>query len=84
MSVRATRVAVATTATKIGYEGRGSLLVRNRGNNPVYLGGPDVQTTSGMQVDAGEAVPIDLASGDVLYGIVAAGTETVHVLQQGV
>lgn len=84
MSVRATRVPVATTATKLGYEGRGSVLVRNRGNNPIYLGGPDVQTTSGFQVDAGESATIDLVGGEVLYGIVASSTETAHVLQQGV
>jgi hypothetical protein len=52
------------------------------------VGGSNVTasgTTAGFQVDAGEAIPIDLFGGELPYGICASGqTSTAHVLESGV
>jgi hypothetical protein len=62
--------------------------MRNRGSNAVFVGGSDVTATgpiAGYQLDAGEAIPMDLFDGEVPYGISANGqTSTVHVLESGV
>jgi hypothetical protein len=89
MAARAARVTAATTATRLDITtvtqiGRYGLLVRNRGSVAVYLGGSDVTTATGYQLDPGEAQPVDLAGYDSgLYGIVASGTAVCHVLQVG-
>lgn len=86
MAFSGTRVSVGTSATAIATQGAlrgfGAAVVCNRGVNPVYLGGADVTTASGFQLDPGEAMPVDFGDGDALYGIVAAATESVHVLQR--
>jgi len=62
------------------------LMVRNRDASlSVFIGGPGLTATSGsFEVLPGEAVPVDLTSGDVLYGITASGTAVCHVIQTGV
>lgn len=40
-------------------------------------------TAAGYQLDAGEAVSMDLYQGGALYAITASGTQPVHVLQAG-
>lgn len=87
--VRGSRVTVTTTATQltgtVNTREKGAALVRNRGAVSVDLGGPDVVTGAGFQLDAGETVPIDVDSGngDLLYAVTASGTCVVHVLAAG-
>lgn len=57
------------------------LNVRNRGPATVFLGPKDVSTTSGYQLDAGEAAGFSLMVGEDLYGITASSTAEVHVLR---
>ncbi len=79
-------VSVGTTATEIYtfVNETESLYVYNAGSNPVYLGGPEVATTTGTPLAASTGLAIDALPGEVLYGRVAASTEEVRVLQQGV
>jgi hypothetical protein len=89
LAVRATRVNVgaaptALTGAETDYQSGSSGLIRHRGTNPVYLGGANVSTSTGFQLDSGEAVPLDLFSGEVVYGIVASGTERCDVLETSV
>lgn len=51
-----------------------SVVVRNRdAANPIYLGASGVTSAAGFQLDAGDAVSIDLGPGESLYGICGAG-----------
>lgn len=87
--MKGARVTVNTTATRLDVGrgtggGFGSVLVRNRGSVSVDLGGSDVTTGNGFELEAGEAVTLDLATSDGgLYGIAASGTVRCDVLQVG-
>ena len=89
MAVVGARVSVATTATRLdtstaGGMGSSSLLVKNKGANSIYLGGSGVTTATGYELGTGDSISVDLKASDAgLYGIVAAATETAHVLQIG-
>lgn len=77
------QTSVTTAATALA-SGVGRVAVQNRGVVPVYVGTTDAVTTAtGLQLDPGQALSADLAPPDALYGIVAAGTATVHVLVLG-
>ncbi len=86
----AQQVTVTTSATLLDINttalGR-ALLIRNRGTVAVYLGGPDVTTGTGFQLDAGEAVNLDADDGPGVatgtYGRTASSTARVDVLQVG-
>lgn len=94
MAVVPASVAVGTTATLLsgtdpGQAGTGSpdgmsILVRPAA--AVFLGGAGVTATAagGYEVAAGSELSFDLAPGDALYAIAAAGTVTVAVLRTGV
>lgn len=86
MTVVASRATVATTGggTEI-YTNEGAasvdVSVRNRGSVAVYVGPPNVTTSTGYQLDAGEAVGMTLQAGEELYGITGSSTAVVHVLK---
>ena len=88
MTVKATRVTVGTSPTKInskpadGLSGSGGQ-ARNRGAASVFVGGSDVTTTDGYEVEAGDVLSFDLDQGENIYGIVASGTCEMHVLEGG-
>jgi hypothetical protein len=87
MAVKGARVDVATSATALSQTDvlkTSAILVRNRGAAVVYLGGPDVTTSTGYQLDAGESISVEASVYAVgLFGVCAAGTVTCHVLQVG-
>lgn len=86
------RPSVGTAATLIGPDrqprGDGlpgcSVAVFNPGPTEVLLGNSAVTTSNGLSLPSGATFQADLADTDVLYGIVASGTQTVHVLETGV
>ena len=89
MSVKQGQVSVGTTATLLDQAMSGvdkvAMLVRNRGTGVVYLGGADVSSANGLQLDVGDAVTLEAETYSVgLYGRAASGTQAVHVLQVGV
>lgn len=47
----------------------------------MYVGASDVSTSTGIPVTAGQTFSIDTDPMEVLYGIVAAGTQDVRVLR---
>lgn len=90
MAIASARPSVATTVTllSIGTEadnkaGRTTLVYNPTGGASVILGGNNVTATTGLELPSGGSVAIDLAAGELLYGIVASGTQVVHVLQGG-
>ena len=89
MAARGSQVSVTTTATRLDLDPQTSNqpfagVFTNRGAVAVFLGGSGV-TTAGYQLDPGQSLPLDLdrAGANGLYGIVAAGTCRVDVLQVG-
>lgn len=97
MAVKSSLVTVGTAATVladhtslasagVGATGFARVIVSvPASGQTVYLGGPDVTAagaTQGLPVATGTvAPPIELAFGDILYGIVAATTQPTNVLR---
>jgi hypothetical protein len=95
MAINGTRVTVGTTATLLTPTGftnpissnqQGiSLLVQNPSSVTVFIGGSDVTTTGyGFALAVNQSIAVDLQSDELLYAVVASGTQTVNVLRQGV
>lgn len=87
MSVKATKPAVGTTASQIspvqGVISAGlSLVIKNTGAVPVYLGGPDVDTTAGFPLAVGESFTADANDDDILW-VIAGSATTISVLGTG-
>lgn len=86
MAVTSAQVSVGTTATALNTAGTSGqrLVVSNAGTNDVLLGPSGVTTVTGLALAATDGpIVIELAPGEVLFGIVATGTETVQVLRSG-
>jgi hypothetical protein len=86
--VNQSRVTVTTAATRldapVAYDiSPLSVLIRNRGTVASYLGGSDVTSNNGYQLDPGETISFDLIPGEALYAITASGTAVHHVIQTG-
>ena len=86
MAVAATRVTVATTGGGTAIysdDGGGSseINIRNRGAVAVYIGEANLTTSTGYQLDPGEALGIRVTAGEQVYGITASTTCVVHVLK---
>ena len=85
MTVTAGQTTIATTAggTLIATNGTSVASITIHvptGGQSVFLGASGVATTTGLEVEAGATVTLQLAPGDALYGIVAATTQAVsHV-----
>lgn len=85
MSLQPNRVTVTTTATRLDWVDTvlaKSVLFRNRGSVPIYVGGPGVTTSTGFQLDAGERMRFDLRA-DGVYAVTESGSAVVHCLQLG-
>lgn len=87
--IEGAQITVTTTATPLfsssNSRANGATAVTNRGATTVYLGGPTVTSAAGWQLDAGQTVSlnVDTGNGDLLYGITASGSSTIHVLRAG-
>ncbi len=91
MAVDSAQVSVGTTATALNAAETGGvagarLVVKlpSGATASVFLGGSTVATTDGFELTAGSQVTVELAGGELLYGIVASGTQSTHVLRSGV
>lgn len=82
------RITVTTTPVRIGGTDEVvslNVIFRNRGATPIYVGGPDVSTGWGYQVDPGEGLTMDmLATDNGIWALTASGSSTVHRLQRGI
>ncbi len=89
-------VSVTTTATLLNadandyaeYRGN-SILIKNPGATTVYVGGADVTAdttagTGGYPLATGGELSVTVGPGEAVFGRVAAGTQSVNVLRQGV
>lgn len=83
MAISASRVTATTSAAVLAGPDAGDwppVIIRNRGVVAVYLGGSDVTSATGWQLDAGESLAVDLAQGESVYGITASSTAVCHIL----
>lgn len=87
MPLKTNQISVTTSATRLGFgppfgpDTRCSVAARNRGSVEVFMGGSNVTTSNGVRVDPGETLTVELGPDEALFGIVASGTATCHVLQ---
>ena len=85
MTVTSTLHTLSTTAQLIatgrhsGANDKSGVLI-TEGSANIYIGGPAVDATDGVLVEAGTALALDLSTGDMLYAIATSGTPTVKVL----
>ena len=86
MSLNGSVVTVASTATVIATGKVGASWVylhAPTGGNTVYVGPSTVTTANGLELSKGAPIAFWLAETDVLYGIVATGTQPLMVMQSG-
>ena len=79
-----TKVTIATTATAVpttALVGRTTITVKNTGAATIYLGHAGVTTANGYPVASGAELALDLDEAVTLYGIVAADTVTLNILE---
>lgn len=91
MAVHAVRVNVGAAPTALNANDAGdmsigkSLVVRNRSATAVDIGGADVATGAGFQLDAGDVASVDLEIGEILFAVgPSAGPFRLDVLRLGV
>lgn len=78
------QVTITTSATAIpatALVGRTSILIKNTGANTIYLGSSTVTTANGYPLAANESISLELEDVVIMYGIVAANTETVNIIE---
>lgn len=63
-----------------------SVLIKNPAGSGVtaFVGGADVTAATGFPLEPGAVLTAELAAGEDLFAITAAGTVTLAVLRQGV
>lgn len=91
MAIYTSQTSVGTTATLIGplhstmadNQAGGSISIYNPGAVAVVLGNATVTTTNGFTLISGATFQADLQPGELIYGVVATGTQTVQVLETG-
>lgn len=89
MAVAGSQKAPTTTALLLAagapddLGGSTALLTNRHASLSTFLGAAGVTTGTGYELKAGESLSVDLARGESIYGIVSAGTGTIHVLEQG-
>jgi len=84
MAILHASVTVGTTPINLslGNENSNSKLVVHSGG-ALYIGGPDVTSSTGLHVANNETIQLELFRGEDVYGVVATGTIDVRVLQNG-
>jgi hypothetical protein len=77
------QVSITTTATSIAAARttRRAIMVINHGTTEVFLGASGVTTTTGIKLENVDGASISLPIVGALFGIVAAGTQTVSFIE---
>jgi hypothetical protein len=92
MAIFTTQVTVGTTAALIGpthYPDEDgwpgcSIMIYNPGPTAVLLGNASVTAATGFTLISGATFQADLHIGELVYGIVATGTQVVQSMETGV
>lgn len=85
VTVAATATLISSTVTRTGLAHTRTVRIQNPvGGQIVYLGGSNVSgTVYGYALAVGAEILLTLSGGDSIYGIVAATTQVVNVLDTG-
>jgi len=77
------QVTVTTSPTLLtgGNTGRFTIAVPTAGTASVFLGGANVATGTGYELEKGKQVTLESPNGDPVYGIVATATQRCDVLE---
>lgn len=76
--------AVALNATESGVSGTKLIVKNSHATDAVVLGDSTVTSSTGFSLAAGATATVELAHGEILYGIRGAAADvTVHVLRTG-
>ena len=84
VSVAQAAVSVTTTATALpatALVGRRTILLQNLDKDPIFIGGSGVTTSNGVRVAAGAFWEGEVGDDVGIFGICAAGTADVRVLE---
>jgi hypothetical protein len=80
----AVSVTTSPTALRVGAgdaTNRRSLLIQNRGTQPIFVGGATVSTLTGIEIEIGTSMNVPLGEAQTLYGVAASGTHDVRVME---
>ncbi|GAG55183.1 unnamed protein product [marine sediment metagenome] len=83
-AILTTSVIIGTTPTALpatALANRRFLDIQNVSGVTIYIGNIDVTVANGYPVANGTSYPIDLDAGVIMYGIEAAGSREVRVLE---
>lgn len=84
MAISSAVVTVTTAATALNVRSENAIrLTLINGAAVVILGGSAVTATTGPTLAINGALTVELAPGEVLFGIVAAGSTPIGVLRSG-
>jgi predicted S18 family serine protease len=61
--------------------GRDTVVIENTGTTPVYLGNAGVTVSNGLLLPGVVGASVAIETTDVVYGIVASGTQVVAVVE---
>lgn len=77
------QVTVGTSATLIAAAraGRKDIVIVTHGATDVYLGGPNVTTSTGSLLVGSKGTGFTITSEAAVYGVVSAGTQTVSYVE---
>lgn len=84
IAVVAAAVTVTTSATALpasAAANRRSIVIQNRGNNPIFVGPSGVTTASGIEIPKGGSYEAEAGPTVAFYGITATGTADIRVLE---
>lgn len=86
-TVVSSKVTVTTTATALAtvtfVEGRKFVEISHACAAAIFVGGSDVTTVNGRDINATQSLSMTLSGGETLYAIYASGTCSVTVLKSG-
>jgi hypothetical protein len=82
------RVEVGTSPTRLSSSAgkvgeKRAVYFKNKGAVSVDIGGDDVETDEGYELEAGEGVSLDVIGRDDPYAVAASGTVRVDVFESG-
>lgn len=61
--------------------GRRELIIQNVGDKPIYIGESGVTTSSGIKVDKGSTLVLEVGPSIAIYGITAAGSCDIRIAE---
>lgn len=89
MACKGQRISVGTEparltsrAAKVGE--KNAVYFKNKGAASVDIGGSDVETGEGYELEAGEGVSLDIIGRDDPYAVAASGTVRIDVFESGI